>query len=49
MANTLFCQYSTDFFLDIELNDKQGTSLIIGSLFMLGSRLLHDRNLAKRW
>jgi MCP family monocarboxylic acid transporter-like MFS transporter 10 len=45
----LFSVSIVPIFLDIELNDKQGTSLIIGSLFMLGSRLLHDRNLTKRW
>jgi MFS family permease len=27
----------------------QGVSLTLGSLFMLASRLLHDRDLGKRW
>jgi hypothetical protein len=49
MVNTLFCQYSSRMGSDIGLTNKQGMSLIIGSLFMLGSRLLHDNNLAKRW
>jgi MFS family permease len=26
-----------------------GTAITIGSLFMLGSRLLHDKNLRKKW
>jgi uncharacterized membrane protein len=28
---------------------EQGAALIIGSAFMLGSRLLHDKDLRKKW
>ena len=31
------------------LTKSQGVSLTLGSLFMLASRLLHDRDLRKRW
>lgn len=31
------------------LMKRQGVSLTLGSLFMLASRLLHDRDLRKRW
>lgn len=30
-------------------NDYQGTAITVGSLFMLASRLLHDKNLRKKW
>jgi MCP family monocarboxylic acid transporter-like MFS transporter 10 len=33
----------------LETDIVQGVSLIVGSLFMLGSRLLHDKDLRKRW
>jgi len=35
--------------LSLMTNSGQGVALIVGSLFMLGSRLLHDKDLRKRW
>lgn len=32
-----------------KIDMRQGVSLIVGSLFMLASRLVHDKGLRKRW
>lgn len=36
-------------FRNTRTDRRQGASLTLGSLFMLASRLLHDRDLRKRW
>jgi hypothetical protein len=49
MADTILCECCERFTVVFVTNGQKGTSLVVGSLIMHASRLLHDRDLLKWW